>query len=139
MIAFDTDVLSLIFKGDLLIVDRLKAVAVDQQRIPIIVAEEMLRGRLDAIRQAQAKRIRVTVEQAYELFEQSIGNIRRFRLLSFTQAAQKLYEGLRSAKIRVGSQDLRIAAICIVHGAILATRNRRDNEQIPGLTYEVWN
>jgi len=139
MTAFDTDVLSLIFKADPHIVGRLRGVSVDQQMIPIVVVEEILRGRLDAIRQAQAKRLRLTVERAYELLEESLQDIRRFHILAFTESAQALFEGWRSAKIRVGSQDMRIVAICIVHGATLATRNRRDYELIPGLTFEVWN
>lgn len=37
------------------------------------------------------------------------------------------------------THDMRSAAICIVHGATLATRNARDYAQLPGLTFDVWN
>lgn len=139
MTAFDTDVLGGLFKADPLILGRPSAIPVDQQAIPIVAIEEILRGRLDAIRQAQSKRIRTTTERAYELFEESPRDIRRFNVLQYTRAAQLLFEEWRSAKIRLGSQDLRMAAVCVTRGATLVARNRRDFEQIPGLTFELWN
>jgi tRNA(fMet)-specific endonuclease VapC len=36
--------------------------------------------------------------------------------------------------IRVGISDLRIAAICTLHAATLISRNRKDFEQVPGLS-----
>ena len=44
-----------------------------------------------------------------------------------------------AAKIRVGTQDLRIAAIATAHNATLVTRNARDYQLVPGLTLDVWN
>ena len=93
MSAFDTDVLSLIFKCDQLIVERLKNLSADRQAVPIVVIEEILRGRLDAIRQAQANRIRLKVDRAYELLDESLRDIRRYRVLQFTEAAQARFDG----------------------------------------------
>ncbi len=45
----------------------------------------------------------------------------------------------RSQRIRIGTQDLRIASIAIAHGGTVLTRNRKDFEQVPGLTIEDWS
>lgn len=49
------------------------------------------------------------------------------------------FERLRQAKIRIGTKDLRIAAICLATGATLLTRNLRHFEQVPGLIAEDWS
>ena len=48
------------------------------------------------------------------------------------------FRDLRSAKIRSGSMDLKIAVIAILEGATLLTRNTRDFESVPGLTVDNW-
>jgi tRNA(fMet)-specific endonuclease VapC len=41
-------------------------------------------------------------------------------------------------RVRIGTQDLRIAAITIVNHGILVTRNQRDFSCVPGLQFEDW-
>jgi predicted nucleic acid-binding protein len=38
----------------------------------------------------------------------------------------------------VGTHDLRIAAICVVHEDTLISRNRQDYTRVPGLHVEFW-
>ncbi len=59
-------------------------------------------------------------------------------MLPYTAAADALFKAWRAAKVRIGTQDLRIAAICFAHGATLVTRNARDYTQVPGLILDVW-
>lgn len=42
------------------------------------------------------------------------------------------------SRIRIGTMDLKIAAITIAKGAILVTRNLADFEQVPNLQAEDW-
>jgi tRNA(fMet)-specific endonuclease VapC len=138
MIAFDTNVLTEILLGTPAFVERAAAIPVDQQAVPVIVIEEIVRGRLNVIRQAEAGKYKISLERAYELFQQTFSDARLLRILPYTSAAESLCQQWRRQGLRVSTHDLRIAAICVVHGAGLVTRNRRDFEQIPGLSVEFW-
>jgi tRNA(fMet)-specific endonuclease VapC len=138
MTAFDTDVLSDILVGNAACLQRLSLVPAADRVVPVVVLEEVLRGRLDGIRRAQAGRIRLTLERAYDLFRDAVEDTRPYRLLPYTAAADSLVRQWRRAKVRVGTNDLRIAAVCVDHWATLATRNARDYAQVPGLTFDVW-
>jgi tRNA(fMet)-specific endonuclease VapC len=139
MTAFDTDVLSEILLRNVAYTQRADLIAADDKVIPVVVLEEVFRGRLDGIRKAQAGRIRLSLERAYDLFREAVEDTRPYRILSYSAAAHALVQQWQGAKIRVGTNDMRIAAICVDHGATLVTRNARDDAQLPGLTFDVWN
>ena len=138
MNAFDTDIFSEILLGNAAYVSRLSFIPADQQAIPIIVAEEIFRGRLNVIRQAEAAKSKISIDLAYQLFEETIRDLRRLQILSYTSEAETTYQRWRDASIRISTHDLRIAAICVVHRATLISRNRRDFERVPGLAVEFW-
>jgi tRNA(fMet)-specific endonuclease VapC len=58
--------------------------------------------------------------------------------LQFSEDAGNIYAELVKQKIRVGTQDLRIAAITLSVGVILITRNRKDFEKVTNLRLEDW-
>ena len=139
MKAFDTDILTEILVGNPAYAERIANVPVAEQAVPIVAVEEIIRGRLHAIRQAEAAKSRITIEQAYCLFEQTLDDIREMKLLSFTQPAEELLKEWRKKKIKGSTHDLRIAAICVVSPATLVTRNRRDFQNIPSLSVDFWD
>ena len=65
MNAFDADVLSEIMRGQPAYVQRAARFSPREQSVPIVVVEEILRGRLNSIRQAEGGRGKLSVEQAY--------------------------------------------------------------------------
>jgi tRNA(fMet)-specific endonuclease VapC len=138
MKAFDADVLTLILQGDPACVHKASLIPILEQGTPVVVIEEILRGRLNVIRQAQAEKSKLSIDQAYRFLELAIADFQNVKILSHTSQAEILVKGWRKQKIRIGNSDLRIAAICIVHSATLISRNRKDFEQVPGLSVEFW-
>lgn len=139
MIAFDTDILGDILQGKPAYVARASVIPADQQTVPVVVAEESLRGWLNLVRQADAGKVKTTLEHAYARLVKCIRFLGAVNLLPYTPDAHQKYAELRSLKLRIGTQDLRIAAICIAHDVTLVSRNKRDYELVPGLKLEVWN
>jgi hypothetical protein len=56
--------------------------------VPIVAVKEIIRDRLNVIRQAEAGKGRVTVKVAYKLFEQTLADVRDLRDLSVMQTAE---------------------------------------------------
>ncbi len=98
--------------------------------------EEILRGRLSAIRRAESGKGRISLPRAYALFSATFHDFQSFQVLAYTDTADQFFRQWRQEKIRVGTRDLRIAAICQAHNATLISRNRRDFDQIPNLSVE---
>lgn len=138
MTAFDTDVISEVSFGNVAFVARARTIPVNDQALPVPVVEELVRGRLNQIRQAESGQRHVDLVRAYELFERLLHDIKPFRLLPFDLAAETVFSRIRRQKIRIGTLDLRIAATCLAQGAKLVTRNRSDFQRIPGLDVEFW-
>ncbi|WP_341526740.1 type II toxin-antitoxin system VapC family toxin [Nostoc sp. UHCC 0302] len=131
----DTDTLTLFQNQHSLIKQRINEVNSENIAVTVITVEEQMRGWLDAIRQSsEAQRLRwgyLGLQQAVEFF-----NI--IRILDFDETAINCYTKLKKQKIRIGTQDLRIASIAISNNGILVTRNQRDFSRIPGLQFEDW-
>ena len=138
MKAFDADILTLVLQGDPACVHKASLIPILEHGIPVVVIEEIFRGRLNAIRHAQAEKSKLSIDQAYRLLELTIADFQSVRILSHTSQAETLVKSWRKQKIRIGNSDLRIAAICVAHSATLISRNRKDFEQVPGLSVEFW-
>ena len=138
MKSFDTDILTEILAGNPKFAERTDSIPPEEQSAPVVAVEEVLRGRLNVIRQAEAGKSRITIDQAYRFFEETLDALRELKLLPFTPKAEVLYGEWRRIKIRGSTHDLRIAASCVALSVTLVTRNRRDFEDIPGLSVEFW-
>ena len=132
----DTDHVSLFQHRNPLIVQRVNSVKFEEIAITIITAEEQLRGRLNVIRNASLSDKLVL---AYANFQANLEFFKTANLLQFSEAAGNIYTELVKQKIRVGTQDLRIAAITLSVNGILVTRNFKDFEKVPNLRLEDWS
>lgn len=130
----DTDSVSLFQRGNVEIARHLNNVDASEIAITIITVEEQIRGRFQVIRRANAN----DLVSAYEKLQITFDSLKSFHVLKFTAEAQELYTNLILQKIKVGRQDLRIAAIALSVNGILVTRNHRDFSQVPNLVLENW-
>ena len=111
------------------------AAAPDDVSIPVVVAEEHLRGWL-----AQIHRLRdpEKLVDPYERLVQLLSFLAEWEIARWTAEAAVEFSRLRAARVRIGTQDLRIASIALVSDALLLSANLRDFEQVPGLQVEDW-
>jgi len=104
----------------------------------VITVEEQMRGRLNGIRQASQSGKEEQIIFAYANLRKTVDFYREMNLLDFDRAASTRYAELSRQKIRIGTKDLRIAAIALSVDGILVTRNWRDFQRVPGLLLEDW-
>lgn len=130
----DTDIVTLHQHNHPQVVARVQACVPDELAITVVTVEEQMRGRL-----AQIGRPGVDLAVAYDQLRKTADYFCDLSILPFDAEAQQQYEQLRSQKIRIGTLDLRIAAIVLRQNAILVTRNQRDFERVPGLRLEDWS
>ena len=135
----DTDTLSLLERGSFKIRERIRQVSTDSVAISIVTAEEKIKGRLAAINSLSGIERVDRLAIAYESLQSSIEDLQALTILPFSELAKDRYLDLLQQKIRVGSHDLRIAAIVLSVKGILVTRNRSDFEKVPGLQIDDWS
>ena len=101
----------------------------------IVALEEVLRGWLALLNRREQGHGQLS---AYFELQRSIEAMARFTILPFDGEAANRFALLRKQLPRAGTMDLKIAAICLAHEALLLTRNLVDFEKVPGLRVENW-
>ena len=130
----DTDHLSLLQRGELLVINRLSTFNPQDIAITIVTAFEQLRGRMNIISRANSS---TELILAYANLQNTLEDLNSINVLEFSENAGNIYTELFK-KIRIGSQDLRIAAIVKSVDGILITRNTKDFKKVPDLRLEDW-
>lgn len=132
----DTDHLSLHQRGHEPLKSCLQKISPEQISITIISVEEIFRGRLAQVRRAQQPEDRL---KACFWLSRTLDYLCGFEVLKYDPRAEAYFQKLREQKIRIGAQDLRIAAIVLSHDGTLVTRNFNDFKKIPSLKIEDWS
>ena len=138
MIALDTNILTRLWYGEPEVLRRLATFSESELSIPVVVLEEVLRGRLNAVRKSEAGQGNWSLARCYDLLTRSYADLRSFQILPYTDNCDRLMQTWKEQRIRVATHDLRIAAIAMTNSATLVTANRRDFELVPGLSVEFW-
>jgi len=100
------------------ILRRLAAVPAEAVYTTVITLREQMRGRLANLDRAQEGPALV---RAYEQLQATLLYFCRVNVLPFTAAAAVSLADLRKQKVRISTQDLRIAAIVLSVNGILVT------------------
>lgn len=89
---------------------------------------------------AEINRHRNLVEQipGYERLVGLLVFYQHWQVISLDFRAAQEFQRLRKQRTRIGTMDLKIAAITLVRGALLLSANLRDYRQVPGLRVENW-
>jgi tRNA(fMet)-specific endonuclease VapC len=77
--------------------------------------------------------------EAYRRLSRHVEYYSEIIVLPFDELAAVQFQQLRSTRIRIGTMDLRIAAIALSLKATLLSRNLRDFQQVPGLDVQDWS
>ncbi len=138
MILLDTDHLSIVINRHAAehtaLVTRLQACG-EFFAVPVICVEEQCKGWLAKIHRTREVHAQISV---YEKIKALFHFFRKWEIASLDEAAADIFDQLRGQKIRIGSQDLKIAAIALAHDTLLLTANMRDFRKVPGLRVENW-
>jgi len=132
----DTDHVSLSQREHPLVLQRMAEAGRNGLATTIVTVEEQIQGRFQIIKRALAGEKLVS---AYADLQNTIGYFTTFQVLPFDLVANVYYAALQRQKVRIGTQDLRIAAIVLSVQGVLVTRNWRDFSKIPGLVIEDWS
>jgi tRNA(fMet)-specific endonuclease VapC len=132
----DTDHVSLFQTGHPFVTQRVKSTDPNDIGVTIITVEEQMYGRLNRIRRAKSTD---DLKLGYFNLNRTLTYFHSISVLDFDSSAADCYQSIISQKIRVGTQDLKIAAIALSRNAVIVTRNSRDFSKVPGLKIEDWS
>jgi tRNA(fMet)-specific endonuclease VapC len=131
----DTDHLTLLEQGHVPLVQRLALEAPGAVGTSAITVEEAVRGRLGVLSRRLNSQARIN---AYGLLIGTLHVLQSLPIPPYDNRCEAEYQRLRSLHPRQGSQDLKIAAVTLVHHTTLLTRNRLHFAPIVGLTIADW-
>ena len=133
---FDTDHISLLQRRNANVIARLERISLAERAVTIITVIEQIQGRLAVIHHAT---LEADVARGCERLQETMGFYASIYVLPYDVEAQLRFAQLRRQQVRIGTQDLRIAAIALSKNATLVTRNRRDFAKVPGLHIVDWS
>lgn len=139
MILLDTDHLSILkYRSSSRCVrlhERLGEVLREPVATTVVNLEEQMRGWITEISRYLDFHDQIF---AYERLAELFDFFARWQKVPFDSRAADECRRLRDERVRIGTMDLKIAAIAIVNDALLLSANLRDFQKVPGLRVENW-
>ena len=115
---------------------RLSEVPEDEVVTCVIVFEEQMRGWM-----AQIAKMRTGSQflRPYASLAATLDIYCSMTVLPFDEVAAAHFDDLKRQRIRLGTQDLKIAAIALANNTSVLTMNTRDFSRVPTLRFEDWS
>lgn len=132
----DTDHISLLQRGSAIVRERLLLIPSADRATTIISQTEQFLGWWSEITQARNE---VTVVRNFQYLQDAIRFFNTLPVLPYDEVAAAQFAQLQRAKVRIGTQDLRIASIALSRNATVVTRNLRDFGKVPALVTVDWS
>jgi len=129
----DTNVVSLLMKGDPNVIGRLKAVSRADVCMPQPVIAEIAYG----IQRLSRSKRKDALSARFELLKSEI------RRVAWSDEVSEAFGGLKSELERKGERiedfDAAVAAHALAEGCVLVTANLKHMTRVPGLQVEDWS
>jgi len=140
MIILDTDALTFLERREnevsVVLRRRLTELSAEHEIVTTVISnEEQTRGWFTVLARSRSADAQVI---AYDRVLTHLETFRTIKTIRYSREAAVRFDMLRAGKVRIGTADLKIAAVALAHGAKLLTRNLRDFSQVAGLSYEDW-
>lgn len=139
MIVLDTDHLTVLFfekhSQQEALADGLSAADDSDLFATVISLEEQMRGWLAAIKKRKAAADQVSV---YPRLTQLVDFYSQWKIASFDSQSAKIYDSLLTQRVRIGTNDLKIASSALANDALLLSANLVHFQKVPGLKVEDW-
>ena len=135
----DSDHISLIGRGGVLserITARIAALPPDSVAVSLISYEEQMRGWMAEIARMQSVDRQL---DAYSRLDRMRSYYCLTPVLPFDESAVAQFQNLWLRRLRVGTMDLKIAAVALANNATLVTCNSGDFIKVTGLNLEDWS
>jgi tRNA(fMet)-specific endonuclease VapC len=128
----DTNVVSLLMKGDPNVIGRLKAVSRADVCMPQPVVAEISYG----IQRLSRSKRKDALASRFELLKSEIGRV------AWSDEVSEAFGGIKSGLERRGERiedfDAAVAAHALAKGCVLVTANLKHMTRVPGLQVEDW-
>jgi tRNA(fMet)-specific endonuclease VapC len=128
----DTNVVSLLMKGEPNVIGRLKAVSRADVCIPQPVVAEITYG----IQRLSRSKRKNALASRFELLKSEIGRV------AWSDEVSEAFGGIKSGLERRGERiedfDAAVAAHALAKGCVLVTANLKHMTRVPGLQVEDW-
>lgn len=119
------------------LVDRMNAEQAmgESLAVTVITVEEQLRGWLAEIGRHKNINNQIPI---YDSLAKLFRFFAQWEIVSINDAAAKTFQQLRKSRIRIGTMDLKIAAIALAANVRLLSANLSDFRRVPNLRVENW-